>query len=186
MFSDGIRPGCDLADLDTNWNNANCAPSTSKAAAAALAASIAKQTTSGTGKGAGATATKVQTVQPAAAPPVADKSAGQPVSQLRTPNPNLPPVDGHTRSYIPRSGILLPPICLAATEADASTAAATAVLVGGGGGRGGGVTLQTRYAEVRNDAALIRRLQQGEQLRFALQRNLYVLVRIVTREYGVE
>lgn len=180
MFSDGIRPGCDLAELDTNWNNtsANSIPSTSKAAAAALAASVAKQTTAGKGD---STATKVP-VQPVAATATAPATAGKPAGQLRTPNPNLPPVDGHTRSYIPRSGIQLPPICLDAAAADASAAAATAVPVGGGGGRGGGVTLQPRYAEVRNDAALIGRLQQGERLRFALQRNLYVLVRIVTRE----
>lgn len=44
------------------------------------------------------------------------------------------------------------------------------------------VALQQRYADVSNDAALIRRLQ-SETLRFALQRNLFVLVRIVTREY---
>lgn len=38
-----------------------------------------------------------------------------------------------------------------------------------------------RYRDVSNDADLLRRLQ-GETLRFALQRNLYVLVRIVTRK----
>lgn len=199
MFSDGIRPGCDLADLDTNWNagahNNNAVsvspstPSTSKTAAASIAKQIAKAAP------AAVAAVAATASQPATKLVGGGGSGGSggrlpTQQQQRATNPNLPPVDAHTRSYIPRAGTQLPPICLdpmtdgTTTTTTTTGAGAGAEMMGAaGGGGGGGVSLLPRYAEVRNDAVLIGRLQRGEQLRFAVQRNLYVLVRIVTREY---
>lgn len=42
MFSDGIRPGCDLADLDTNWNAPPAAAMTTAPASAAATMAAAR------------------------------------------------------------------------------------------------------------------------------------------------
>lgn len=123
MFSDGIRPGCDLTDLDNNWDRPRV-PATSSST--------------------------LQT------PPEAAPSTTSP-QQPPPPKTNiqLPAIDPNTESYI---GQDLPPVCeLQGTVGD------------------------VRYLDVTNDQALLQRLHK-ETLRFAIHRNLYVLVRIVTRE----
>lgn len=169
MFSDGIRPGCDLAELDTNWNAAPVAAS-AKAAAAAAAAVVAGSSSL---KGTATTTTTVAAASSSSTAPQPQQQttpATVPGTTRQQLHANLPPMDAHTRSYIPRAGLALPPIC-----ADSATDG------GGAGGATATAVLQQRFVEVRNDAALIGRLQR-ETLRFAVQRNLYVLVRIVTRE----
>ncbi|XP_055314949.1 zinc finger FYVE domain-containing protein 9 [Sitodiplosis mosellana] len=123
MFSDGIRPGCDLTDLDNSWdsrpNNRNGVSSPS--------GSEPKQSSK---------------------------------SKTST-NLKLPSLDPKTNSYIPAStptngGIpdsKLPPICVSTRT-------------------------EFKYAEVNNNEQLIERLQ-NQQLKFMIQRNFYVLVKIV-------
>lgn len=87
----------------------------------------------------------------------------------------MPALDPQTRSYIPRAGVQLPPLCaLGAADAEAGGEAQPAPAQQ--------QQQQQRYVDVPNDGQLIGRLQR-ETLRFALQRNFYVLVRIVTRKY---
>ncbi|XP_031627102.1 zinc finger FYVE domain-containing protein 9 isoform X2 [Contarinia nasturtii] len=124
MFSDGIRPGCDLTDLDNSWDTR---PNGRNGELSSPSLPEMKQTSK---------------------------------SKTNT-NLKLPSIDPKTNSYIPpsipanggASDNKLPPICVSTRT-------------------------EFKYADVTNNEQLIERLQ-NQQLKFMLQRNFYVLVKIV-------
>lgn len=122
IFSDGIRPGCDLTELDNNWDAKNNESGGSKR-----------------GKN------RVQT------PPGTNLHEKQFKINIK-----LPPMDPDNKSYIPKKENALPPIYTQTKT-------------------------EYKFTDVTNDAALITRLHT-ETLRFAVQRNFYVLLKIVKRK----
>lgn len=119
IFSDGIRPGCDLTELDNNWD-----------------AKVNDNSGSKRGKN------RVQT------PPGTNLHEKQFKINIK-----LPPMDPDNKSYIPKKENALPPIYTQTKT-------------------------EYKFTDVTNDAALITRLHT-ETLRFAVQRNFYVLLKIV-------
>lgn len=123
IFSDGIRPGCDLTELDNNWD---------------------AKVTEGSGSKRGKN--RVQT------PPGTNLHEKQFKINIK-----LPPMDPDNKSYIPKKENALPPIYTQTKT-------------------------EYKFTDVTNDAALITRLHT-ETLRFAVQRNFYVFLKIVKCEY---
>lgn len=142
IFSDGIRPGCDLTDLDNNWDRTAATRAASNPSVV-ISSSAPSTSVTPTNRSTASSDTSMTATSGGASTPAATKA-----KVVR------PPLDRATQSYI---GADLPPICESLGP------------------------VGCRYLDVTNDTALMQRLQT-ETLRFALQRNLYVLVRIVTRE----
>lgn len=120
MFSDGIRPGCDLTDLDNSWD------------------------------------TRATNELSSPATPEPKQFSKSKINS----NFKLPSIDPKTNSFIPPStptngtpDSKLPPIC-------------------------NSTRTEFKYAEVNNNEQLIERLH-NQQLKFMIQRNFYVLVKIV-------
>uniref|UniRef100_A0A336M7I6 CSON013165 protein n=1 Tax=Culicoides sonorensis TaxID=179676 RepID=A0A336M7I6_CULSO len=120
IFSDGIRPGCDLTELDSNWD--------------------AK--TGDSNSGSKRSKNRVQT------PPGTNLHEKQFKINIK-----LPPMDPDNKSYIPKKENAIPPIYTQTKT-------------------------EYKFTDVTNDAALITRLHT-ETLRFAVQRNFYVFVKVV-------
>ncbi|XP_055372116.1 zinc finger FYVE domain-containing protein 9 isoform X2 [Condylostylus longicornis] len=123
IFSDGIRPGCDLADLDNSWLEKSGGGGSSN-----LQTSINKKSLN-----------EKEYIQPA---------------NLRISRKILPQCD-ENNSYIPKEVNALPPIYEKIAK-----------------------TYEYDYIEVANNNSLIERLQK-ECVKFAVQRNFYVYVKIV-------
>lgn len=127
MFSDGIRPGCDLTDLDNSWD------------------------------------TRPQSRNGELSSPSGGSESKSTSKSKMANNLKLPALDPKTNSYIPPStptnsmptDSRLPPICVSTRT-----------------------SFEFKYAEVTNNEQLIERLQT-QQLKFMIQRNFYVLVKIV-------
>lgn len=158
IFSDGIRPGCDLTDLDTNWDFGK----TTTAAAEEKVPQTQRRPQTPTGSppviGAPAQQSRVADASTTAAtlPTHADAKR-----TVRNNKVRLPPIDADTHSFIPAADELaLPPIYAATSRTD------------------------YRYVDVANTGQLMERLQR-ESLKFAIQRNFYVWVKIVNRKYEV-
>lgn len=140
MFSDGIRPGCDLTELDETWNVRSSNDSNGN---------LRKSSSS----------RRVQT------PPGEALTDSKMSKKMKNNSLNLPPIDPKTSSYIPTQGKgkdisatdnLLPPICISSRT-------------------------EFKYTEVVNNDQLIERLKKDE-LKFIVQRNFYICVKIIKRK----
>lgn len=133
MFSDGIRPGCDLTDLD-NWDKCNATEGASKKTSKRVSTPISNLLFLLYSYGLLIT--------------VMFLAGERPKNKIK-----LPSIDPSNDSFIPTDVNALPPIYTATRT-------------------------ECQFIDASNDSQLIATLQ-NETLTFAVQRNFYVIVRIV-------
>jgi MAD, mothers against decapentaplegic interacting protein len=146
IFSDGIRPGCDLTDLDNNWGDNN-KPNSSLVSSRK---SLTRRAQTPPGKCENDMCfkeVKNNTMR---------SSLGNTSNQPFKSNIQLPLVDETNNSYIPKKDNELPPI-YTQTKTD------------------------FKYTDLQNGPELLERLKT-ETLKFAIQRNFYVYVKIIQCE----
>lgn len=174
MFSDGIRPGCDLTDLDNNWGES----SGSDGGHNSLAKSGNRRVQTPPGKIVHQCLMLMKLIQfvniyrlNVFAGPKSNFDHQLPKKGYKKAANKFkyPPLDEKTRSFIPATpaqtkdkkfDTSLPPILTSVSRTE------------------------FRYSEVDNNDQLFERLQ-NEQLKFIVQRNFYVLVKIIKCEYYI-